>query len=226
MRIISALFNKVGRDYQVMADNLRKSVFKLGYGGYYDGSFVIYPLKDDPIEEFKNKGDYQTACFFKPHLILKALDDTKDDIIWLDIDCIVKARLDDILGDADIAVTLRRGSGLRNIYDGYLNAGVMAFRNNQASRNFIKKWISNIPGSRADQDALNKTLIEHTLFDKYNELVDCGFAKVMIRSCDEYNFFYFSEANNAKIYHIKGSLRAPYYNNCAKEVLGSEASLI
>jgi len=220
MRIISALYNTAGRDYQMMANNLRKSAMVLGY------SIVIYPLNDDPIEEFINKSKYQTSCFFKPHLILKALDDTKDDIAWLDIDCLMKSRIDDILGGADVAVTLRRGSGLRDIYDGYINAGVMAFRNNQASREFIKRWISHIPGSRADQDALNKTLIDDTFFEEYNELIDCGFAKIMVRSCDEYNFFYFPEDNNAKIYHIKGSLRETYYKKCVIEVLGPDDSLI
>lgn len=201
-----------------MANNLRKSLVLAGHT-----DIAIYALKEDPIEHFVGKGDYKTACFFKPYVIREALNDTPKDIIWMDVDCIVKSNLEDILGDADVAVTLRRGSGLRDVYDGYINAGVMAFRNNQAASNFIKAWIAKIPGSRADQDAANKVLLDGGLIEaKYDEVIGAGGAKVMVRSCDEYNFFYFPESNNARIYHIKGSLREEFYGKCVTEVLGGK----
>jgi hypothetical protein len=221
MRVISAIYDKQGRDYGVMAKNLWASALKAGY------NISMYALSEDPMDTYEHRGSYRTSCYFKPEIILKALTEGTEDVLWLDVDCLVKDHVNDILGDCDVAVTLRRGFGLRDIYDGYCNAGVMAFRNNHAAREFISRWIANIPGSRADQDALNKTLLDHTLFQKYDEIVDCGFARVMVRSCDKYNNFYLDEDNqNARIYHVKGHLREQFYNDYATRVLGSEAKLI
>jgi len=219
MLVITALYNTPDRDYAMLMLNLEKSVKKLGY------SFNAYLLKEDPMVRFSRKDNYFAPCFFKPSVIKTALTDQKDDVLWLDSDCLMKERVDEMLDDCDVAVTLRRFNKiqLRDIYDGYINAGVMAFRNNNQAKGFIDRWIGNFPDSRADQDAMNLTLLGYSPLMQYGEIIDADGVKVKILDCDTYNFFYFEDdeeiINKAKIFHIKGHLRPKFYDKIKEKVL-------
>lgn len=219
MLVITALYNTPDRDYAMLMLNLEKSVKKLGY------SFNAYLLKEDPMVRFLRKDNYFAPCFFKPSVIKTALTDQKDDVLWLDSDCLMKERVDEILDDCDVAVTLRRFNKiqLRDIYDGYINAGVMAFRNNNQAKGFIDRWIGNFSESRSDQDAMNLTLLGYSPLTQYGEIIDADGVKVKILDCDTYNFFYFEDSedviNKAKIFHIKGHLRPQFYAKIKEKVL-------
>jgi len=222
MKIITALYSGPDRDYALLMLNLKASAVKLGY------DFIPYLLHKDPMERFSKKDDYFAPCYFKPEIIKKALLELKEDVLWMDSDCLIKDRVDEMLENCDAAVTLRRFDPLqmRNIYDGYINAGVMAFRYCDQSLCLIDKWIEQLKGSRADQDAFNKVILDYSPMDEYKEIVDVEGIKVKILDCDTYNFFYFDEReevmDRAKIYHIKGHLRPLYYNKCVEKVLGGE----
>jgi len=221
MKIISAIYNTPDRDYAMLALNLEKSVKKLGY------DFKVYRLMNDPMSRFVKKDNFFAPCFFKPSLIKTALLELKENILWLDSDCLMKERVDELLEGCDIAVTLRRWNELkiRNIYDGYINAGVMAFRYCNNTIEFIDRWISELDRSRADQDAMNRVLLNYTPLFQLGEIVDCDGVKIKIADCDTYNYFYFEDEagmDKAKIYHIKGSLRPLYYNKVVDKVLGEE----
>jgi hypothetical protein len=219
MKLITALYDIKDRDYGMMLENLKLSALKLAY------DLQVYSLPSDPIEDYKNKGLYRISCFFKPHIILNALDTIHDNVLWIDCDCLLKERVDELLDGSDITFTLRRKT-TRDIYDGYINAGVMAFRNNNNSRTFIDRWIKELSNGRADQDAINRLLLKRSNLSEYSEIVDIDGIQIKIVSCDTYNFFYFPEQNSAKIYHIKGHLREEFYNACAYEVLGDKAQFI
>lgn len=209
--MVSAVYDTGNRGYRAMADNMVRSAQAVGY------EVALKELKDDPMDSVNSAFDYRVNCFFKPHVILEALDESPEDLAWVDGDCLIRERFDEILDGCDAAFTLRRfkPGTLRDIYDGYINAGVMAFRNNLASRGFIKAWTGQLASSRADQDALNKVLLKHTLMEDYNEVVDVEGCRVKLVSCDKYNFFYFPESfSGAKILHVKGSLRPEFYKKC------------
>jgi hypothetical protein len=211
MKIISAVYDTPERGYKKMAENMRKSAEAHGY------VVVLHDLKDDPMDSVNSAHDYRVNCFFKPHVILEALNALQEDVIWLDGDCLVRERFDEILNYCDVAVTLRRfvPNTIRDIYDGYVNAGVMAFRNNLATKRFIEKWIAELPNGRADQDALNRVLLNYTDMNQYGEIVAVDGCRVKFVDCDKYNFFYFPEdSSGAKILHVKGSLRPDFYELC------------
>lgn len=215
MLIISAVYDTPERGYKKMAENMRRSAEAQGY------AVVLHDLKDDPMDSVTSAHDYRVNCFFKPHVILEALENLPDDVVWLDGDCLVRDRFDEILNNCDIAVTLRRfkPNTIRDVYDGYVNAGVMAFRNCAESKNFIQSWIAEQPRGRADQDALNRVLLNYTDMNQYNEIVYVNGCRVKLVPCDTYNFFYFPEDHSrAKILHVKGSLRPAFYENCVREI--------
>ena len=219
MKLITAIYDKKDRDYGVMLENLKLSA----QNNHYD--IWAYVLDDDPVEDYQNRGLYFSPCFFKPHIILKALNELKDDVLWVDSDCIIKQRVDEMLDGCDVAVTLRRKT-TGDIFDGFINAGVMAFKNNLQAKSLINAWIKELPNGRADQDAINRLLLMRSNLDKYNEIIDLDGIKIKVLDCDTYNFFYFPEQNSAKIYHVKGHLRNEFYNSCAIEVLKDKAKLL
>jgi len=218
MRIVTAIHNAEGRGYDAMAANMLRSVMDCGYNG------SVYALSEDPMTRYEGNHSYFVPCFFKPQIILRALNEFPDDVLWLDSDCLMRARVDEILDDCDVAVTLRRfdlSKGLRSLYDGYLNAGVMAFRNNNSVRDFINLWIAEFgkenDGQNSDQMGLNRLLIGYSPMQKYGEIFEVEGTRVKILDCDTYNFFYFDESpervGQAKILHVKGSLRARHYQH-------------
>lgn len=216
MKVISAVFSNNDRDYHNLVRNLEVSVKKLGY------DFKCYQIEDDPMSRFATKDNYFAPCYFKPKVIRKALIELQEDILWLDSDCLMVERVDEILDGSDVTVTLRRGDvkKIRDLYDGYLNAGVMAFKYNSDVIKFIDSWIDYLPKSRADQDAMNQLLLNYSDMEKYNEVFKAGAVNVKILPCTIYNNFYFD--TDAKIYHIKGHLRPQHYNNITRKVIGGE----
>lgn len=220
MRVISAIYNTEGRDYDKLLNNLKKSVMAMQY------PFCAYQLSEDPIKQFHSKGTYNAPCYFKPVLIKKALEEFKEDIVWLDADCLLNRRIDEILDRSDVTVTMRRfqETKLRNLYDGYINAGVLAFRYNSKALEFISKWIELLPTHRADQDALASLLLKYDDLYDYGKVFEAvGGAKVKLLSCNIYNFFYFDDEQidygRIKIFHIKGHLREQHYEKVKREVL-------
>ncbi len=219
MRIITAIHNAEGRGYDAMAANMLRSVMDRGYKA------SAYALPEDPMTRYEGNHSYFVPCFFKPQIILRALNEFPgEDVLWLDSDCLMRARVDEMLDGCDVAVTLRRfdlSKGLRSLYDGYLNAGVMAFRNNGAVRDFIALWVAEFgkenDGQNSDQMGLNRLLIGYSPMQKYGEIINVEGALVKILDCDTYNFFYFDESpervGQAKILHVKGSLREKHYKH-------------
>ncbi len=211
MIVITALFDKSDRGYKDMVANLEKSVKNQGY------EFKVFSLKEDPMLRYNTKDNYFVPCYFKPKVIRDALEHYRTDILWLDGDCLMKSRVDEMLGGVDVAVTLRRPTN-GSLYDGYINAGVMAFRNTQRAFGLLRQWEDMQQHSRADQDAMNRLLLNHSKLDKYNELINVEGCFVKVLPCEVYNFFYFEEPDNAKIYHVKGHLRPQYYQKILEMV--------
>lgn len=86
-------------------------------------------------------------CRLKPHLILKTLNQIDETLVYLDADAFLMQRIDEIDDiEFDIGVTYR-GAKKR-----YINAGVLFARPTKAGKNFVQKWIDNIPDNPPTQE--------------------------------------------------------------------------
>ena len=201
-----------------MAETLEKSAIDNGY------EFSLFPATAEDVGACTVNGKLYIKCRGRPALLKRLLDTFYDDLIWMDIDCIIVAPLGDVLFDCDVAVTLRkieeRQSKHLSIFQ-YINCGVMFFKNNEASRKFIDLWEKTLPKENFevglpkeyrgcavgsdDQTALNNLLLKHSPLEKYDEIVNIEGIKVKMLDARIYNFFYFPEdPNGAKVLHYKG----------------------
>lgn len=224
MKLITSLFDCEGREYTKMAKNLDLSAKKAGYAGVQ-----VVGLEEDPITEFVHKGNYKVPCHFKPNIIRLMLEMYKDDVVWLDADCLVVSRFDELLSNTDMAFTMRRITQNRSFYDGLLNAGVVAFRYTPGAIEFLDRWIKELPNGFSDQDALARLISEGFAFDKYGTGIFSNVGKTVVSAmaCDFYNFVYLpEEPKAAKIIHVKGHQRKESYNALATKILGEQACLL
>jgi len=194
MKIVSCY----SEDFKHMADNLAKSKYEV----------ILNKLDDLP----DNKR-FIKQCHYKLDFVRQALDECSEDVAWVDADCLIVKDLGDPLGDCDVAVTLRRPAPKDAYfkYSGLLNAGVIFFKNNQRAREFINRWEYELPNGehKTDQEALNLSCQIDTN-TKVNDTIKIDDIKIKILSCDEYNFIYMPEENDARIIHFKGDTRIHY----------------
>jgi len=202
LRIVSYLFEGPFKPYRKMAQTLEQSAKNNGY------DFTLYPAIKEDMGNCLIEGKLYIKCQSRPRFIKKALDDCKDDLAWMDLDCIIKKPLGDVLVDCDVAVTMRkiedRNTGHMEKFK-FINSGVMFFKNNEATRKFCDLWQENIKGNDCDQDGLNDLLLKYSKLEKYDEIIDVEGIKVKILDARIYNFFYFPEdSSEAKVLHYKG----------------------
>ena len=188
----------------IMAENLRLSCERVGY------QVRIYDIDDVAVSPIQ-KGS------FKPYVVRKALRSTRRNIAWIDADCLVIGQIDDALDGCDVAVTLRRQDESKDAFkqfSGYLNSGVIFFRNGPASRDFVDRWIAELPNCTfhfSDQEALNRLAAQATDMKTYDGIFNWQGIRVKILPTDTYNFFYFDEpCDNARVLHFKGDKRHLY----------------
>lgn len=155
---------------------------------------------------------YLPKCQFKPSLIKHALT---EDIIWLDSDTWIQKPIK-VEGDYDVAVTLRRPEE-RNIdqfshVSGYLNAGVIFFKNTPQAHKFVDMWIDELSQTTtgSDQEALNRVVMKATDLTQYGDF-NLDDIKIKVLPTDIYNNHYFKEnQSEAQILHFKGNNKKLY----------------
>lgn len=192
MKIVTAY----SEDFTLMKDNLVNST-----------EHKVYAYK---LKEQKDNARFIKRCHYKLDFIRRALNRSKEDVVWIDADCVTR-ELDNPLRGCDIAVTLRRRAEKDEYYNysGLLNAGVIFFKNNHNSRRFIDLWEHNLPKGehKTDQEALNITCGINGFTTAGDVLHNAG-AMIRVLSCSKYNFFYFPEdPKDAKVLHFKGDVR-------------------
>ena len=209
LRIVSYFYEGKFKPYREYLNSFRDSVKDNGY------ELTCYEVEQEDIgislvdkEDISKPGNaYYVRGYKKPTFIKEVLDKSKDDIVWMDIDCVIQKSLGNPLEDCDVAVTLRRLTDRVNkkFFEGYLNTGVMFFKNNSQSRKFCDLWQENIKENECDQDGANKLLLKYSKLEQFNEIIEIEGIKVKILSAEEYNFFYFPEdSTQAKVLHYKG----------------------
>lgn len=196
--------NKTFEKYLI---RLTQDLNKLNY------NFVIYNLGGldfgIPFDGKVGKKSYQTIpC--KPELIESALNSVEENsfVVWLDADTIINSRIDEIVGDYDIGVTVRKVKN-KETEDMPINAGVLFFRKNNLTMNFINIWKQKSYEYGGDQVPLNE-LCNINLSDT-GQVVERDKLKIKAFPCDVYNNFYFAkDQSHAKIIHFKSKFREKY----------------
>jgi hypothetical protein len=92
------------------------------------------------VEKIKSKGSYRSNCLYKPHFILKCMNEFKCPIIWLDIDSYVHKKLDmfeKVNTDIIFATNSvnEKGKFIPKASPIYLNQ-------TEKGINFVKNWIA------------------------------------------------------------------------------------
>jgi len=159
-------------------------------------------------KEFNGRFSEKTSAKIpsKPDIILDALNqiENNDYLVWLDADTILWDTIEEIKLEYDIAVTLRKPKELEN--DLPINAGVIFFRKNSNTINFINRWSKACENSKSDQLELNNLL--NLKNSDLNTVCVKENLTVQVFSCDIYNNFYFKKSQlHAKITHYKSKHR-------------------
>lgn len=169
---------------------------------------------------------------------------TKSNFVFLDADAFVWQGLDEVFeGEFDVGLTLRRLSDIKIGLDpgirakvstpyNAINAGVIFFRNNTATQEFIKRWLQQIQVCdhyMIEQTALSELCIEadRSMFGSYYReapLVLDGASPVLkIFPCERYNNTYMGSHldidSDTVIAHFKGSLHQEKYMEKIEEIL-------
>jgi len=202
LRVVSFIYPGTFKPYKKMAETLQQSAKDNGY------DCTIYPATKEEVGACKLYEKLYIKCPGRPMFVKEVLDKVKDDLVWLDLDCVIQKSLGNVLTDCDVAVTLRRIEDRTTMFMEkfkFINSGVMFFKNNKASRKFCDLWLENIGQDDCDQDGLNNLLLKYSKLEKYGEIIPVEGINVKILSCEEYNFFYFPEdSSKARVLHYKG----------------------
>ena len=142
----------------------------------------------------------------KPFIVLDAIEKINDNdiLVWMDADTIMWDNIDDIDIPYDVGVTVRKSKSIEGQFP--INAGVIFFRKNQNTLNFLAEWATQCENSHSDQLVLNRLLkIKTTDVHQNLQVNDLD---VRVFDCDTYNNFYFKQPQlHAKITHYKSKHR-------------------
>jgi hypothetical protein len=184
-RIEQNIFDKFG-SYPVIYD--------LGLTEVQKSSLKSRILTVDVLTEYQ---EYNGLGFIKathkPNCILDFLNNNNEDCLYLDADILLSRKFtkDDLYFKGyDIAVTPRHVEERyeKLLKNGYINSGVMFFRNNKNSIQMIKKWIKECQNKNTtDQLAMSNllTLCGHDIFSKKELLLNE--TRVCLLDAQKYN---------------------------------------
>lgn len=143
----------------------------------------------------------------KPGIIMETLRNVamNDYVVWTDADALIEDRIDEIMFDYDIGVTVRQRKQIENSLP--INAGIVFVRKTPAAINFVEEWIKLCETGVSDQQELNKLCCVTTKDTDTTVIRDS--VRIRVFPCKIYNNFYFAKKKvpHAKIKHYKSKLR-------------------
>ena len=165
----------------------------LGYGIPYEGSRVSTKIG--------------AKIPSKPGMIMETLKkiEENDYVVWIDADALIFDRIDEIMFDYDIGVTVRQPKQKENTMP--INAGIVFVKKRQQALEFVNQWIELCKTGVSDQQELNK-LCRVTTADTDNTVIR-NQTRIHVFKCAIYNNVYFAKKDvpHAKIKHYKSKLR-------------------
>jgi hypothetical protein len=137
----------------------------------------------------------ETRAMHKPDIVRKLLDNKDPWLVYLDADTFVRRRIDEIIADYDIGITVRPNTD-QLVSESRINAGVLFFHISEATRNFVDQWKQETLAVGNDQAALCNLIRKPT-------------SKISEFPVDIYNWYRFPKAPppEAKILHYRVSFR-------------------
>lgn len=151
MKVITAADCRILDWYQLW----REAVERVGFDWtVYDlGGLGAGKLWSIPVGDLERGERNCPPCTFKPSVILDALREWNEPILWLDVDAVLLRRFDprEAFGTCDVAVTVRP-DWCDLPWIGSINAGVVYV----ASESFAGTWLMLSKFLGSDQHALNE----------------------------------------------------------------------
>ncbi len=183
----------------------------LGFGEKHE-------VNDESFQKFgfynKVLPTWKTRALHKPSIVRRALEHN-DFTIYVDADTSIVGSLDEVPGDYDVGITVRRPGELQleplplhRTIMGCINAGVMFFNNTQATRDFVERWANKTMEVQNDQAALNELVNPRKKTLKADEKLTVHDVRFKTFTSMIYNFYYFPDQPpaNVKIMHYKNNL--------------------
>jgi hypothetical protein len=177
----------------------------LGFG-------VEWKVRDRSFQKHGYYAEFEDHFFstarHKPGVIEHCLRTKSTFVVYCDADAVVIRNIDEVAGDYDVGVTLRRPEEFGDdvperirTYRGRINAGVLFFNYGKAALRFLALWKKAMQKWPDDQWALNEMLCPNLAAPPQM------YRGIRIRTfpSDQYNYCYFPEEPpvNAKILHYR-----------------------
>lgn len=176
----------------------------------YNGKQIIgYDLDDHDHKDWKKMVEFDKgkaiATTHKPALIRHYFDNFEEPVLYVDADCLFRAKVDEAdFKDCDMAVTMREWEDIdrNDLFTGLINAGVMYFK--EWTEALDDWWERCEKPNTTDQKAMNEVLGfkrmswvgEETITLQYED----SEVKARILPCSIYNDY---TLTNGKIFHLK-----------------------
>jgi hypothetical protein len=187
------------------SDGNQKHLFQHAYdsvvGLGYDP--IVYDLgglgigKEHKVSNSDLKKDGFIPCLFKIEVIQRSILDGFMELAWLDSDCVLKHRIDEVWEDEyDIGVTPRPDWEYEQYPNsGRINSGVLFLKGNKYLWEFLLGWKTLAHQINSEQMALNRLLESEIV----QELKIKEFPSLVYNS--------YHSTSQAKIVHYKGMYR-------------------
>lgn len=196
----------------------------------YGYKFKVYDLGGlgfgTPVFDERLSSRFRTLRYaIKPELVLRSMNDTEEKlVVWIDGDATLIKHINELESDDsfDVGLTVRPRQNPQKTT--CINAGVLFFKNNAASKKFLQDWITKMgppplnteadPKEYCDQHILEQKIVNPAigipLWDVIGETYNINGARVKLLSCIQYNNFMCTSRNanppghDVKILHFKG----------------------
>ncbi|HEY4056161.1 MAG TPA: putative nucleotide-diphospho-sugar transferase [Kofleriaceae bacterium] len=168
----------------------------------------------------KVSSNYFSKALHKPDIVAACMAESDDFTVYLDGDAVLWKPIDDVVGDYDIAVTVRHPRELKLMDKfikqnpeamGLINAGVIFFQPSDRVKRFLATWKERSMEGGSDQLALNQLLGPDSPAAVNTTQEKLGL-RVKYLPTDTYNFYYFDYGNRplpdtVRVMHFKAGVR-------------------
>jgi len=217
MRIITGANKEYKELYNKVKEDAKAFGYKFGgydYGDLGEGKKISVGIKN-PTEY----GQYVGKIPGKPLMLLSALKDYDEFLVYVDADVRIKQPIDEVVGDYDIGVTsndkrFHTGKEKYLYITGFLNAGVVFINNTEKAKEFVKEWNEEIQytTTNSDQEALTN-ILRRGIKDWDITDHEINGVKVRLFPSPVYNYTGIrGECDNPKIVHFIGTLKDKLLN--------------